>query len=81
MPPELLGPYALTAAVLIAVAVLWRIHLKADDDVRSQRDAAISRLEGMVGALDRNTDANVELAKAFREYIAEQARRQRRGTR
>ena len=42
MPPELLGPYALTAALLIAVGVLWR-------EDRRQRQAMIDDL-----TVDRN---------------------------
>lgn len=41
----LLGPGALLIAALLAVAVLWRDHLRADADDRTQRDRALALLE------------------------------------
>jgi len=80
-PPELLGPLGLTVALGFAVIALWRSHIAADDDVRRQRDEAIDRLAKMVEAVDRNSDGLEKLAQAFREYIAEQSGRTRRGDR
>jgi hypothetical protein len=65
VPPELLGPVGLLAAALSAVAVLWREHLKADQDDRDQRDRAIALLEASlannkaaIAAWDRRTSAD-----------------------
>jgi hypothetical protein len=38
MPPELLGPYGLVFALLIASAALWRSHLRDDEDMRVDRN-------------------------------------------
>ena len=57
MTPELLGPSALLAAALLAVGVLWREHLKADQDDRDQRDRAIGLLEQLVPSVNRMADA------------------------
>jgi hypothetical protein len=81
LPPELLGPLGLTVALCFAVFALWHSHIAADDDVRRQRDAAVERLAKMVEAVDRNSDGLEKLAQAFREYIAEQSGRTRRGDR
>lgn len=81
MPPELLGPYALTAAALIAIGVLWRDHLRSDADVRSQRDRAIDIAAAQVAATKSVAEGQEELAITLREYIREQASRIRRGDR
>ena len=38
MPPEILGPFGLAVALIVAVAVLWREHQRADADDRKERD-------------------------------------------
>lgn len=53
MPPDLIGPSALLVAALIAVGALWREHLKADADDRSQRDEAINIARESVTAVNR----------------------------
>jgi len=53
MPPELLGPVGLTVALGIALAVLWRDHLRSDADDRAQRDGAIERLKALDAAVNR----------------------------
>lgn len=57
MPPELFGPQALLVAALAVVAVLWRDHLRADQDDRAQRDRAQGIAEQAVGGLARMADA------------------------
>ena len=42
MDPGLTGPLALTVGLAIAVAALWRDHIRADADDRAQRDTAIT---------------------------------------
>ena len=66
MPSEaLLGPLALLVAALIAVGVLWREHLKDDQDDRDQRDKALALLEtslannkAAIAAWDRRTQSD-----------------------
>ena len=75
MPPEaLLGPFALLAAALIAVGVLWREHLKADADDRAQRDLA-ERL------LEQSLVNNASAIAAWNRRIDQDAARQRRSDR
>lgn len=38
MPTELLGPTGLLVALVLAVGVLWRDHVRADTDDRRERD-------------------------------------------
>jgi hypothetical protein len=39
VPPELLNPQTgLLAAALIAIGVLWRAHVEADKDCKTDRD-------------------------------------------
>jgi predicted outer membrane lipoprotein len=79
MPPELLGPLGLTAALAFAVGALWREHLRADADDRIQRDRAIAVSEAQTDATERVARNQEELVAAFREFVREQATRQRRG--
>lgn len=64
-PPELLGPLGLTIALGVAVMALWRDHLRADADDRTQRDTAIAGWRAQTDATDRLAAA-IE-AKAERE--------------
>ena len=57
MPPELLGPTGLLVALAFAVAALWRDHVRADADDRSQRDVAIAGWKAQTDATDRVADA------------------------
>ena len=57
IPPELLGPAGLLVALLLAVAALWRDHLRADADDRTQRDKAMAIAEAIVPALRNLTGA------------------------
>lgn len=72
MPSEqLLGPLALLVAALLAVGVLWREHLKADQDDRDQRTEAIALLKVAL-------DGNKAMADAWdRRNRADEARRRR----
>lgn len=71
MSPDLLGPTALLVAALTAVGVLWREHLKADADDRTQRDKAITLLEV-------NLEATQRMARAWEERNKRDAARHRR---
>jgi hypothetical protein len=70
LPPELLGPFALTVALTFAVVLLWRDHLRADADDRAQRDRALELLPSILQALRDLTDAqkaaNIDAAERHR---------------
>ena len=57
MPPDLLGPFGLAVALAIAVSALWRDHMRADADDRSQRDTALAGWREQVAATNRLADA------------------------
>ena len=71
MPPDaLLGPLALLVGSLLAVGVLWREHMKADQDDRDQRDKALALLEqslannkAAIAAWDKRTAADAARAR------------------
>lgn len=69
-PPDLLGPLGLLVAALLATAVLWKDHLRADADDRAQRDRAVAIAEGLVDGLRELTAAvhaaNRDAAKRHR---------------
>lgn len=56
VPPELLGPAALTVGALIVVGVLWREHVRSDADVRKQRDDLAVINATLRGTLDKMSD-------------------------
>lgn len=70
MPPELLGPTGLLFALLVAVGVLWRDHMRADQEDRRQRDKLIVVVEGLVPALQ-------ELTATVRADIEDRSKRRR----
>ncbi len=53
MPDQLLGPAALLVGALIAVAALWKEHLRADAEDRAQRDQAIAGWREQTAATNR----------------------------
>lgn len=57
MDPGLTGPLALTVGLAIAVAALWREHVRADRDDRAQRDVAIAGWRDQTNATNRLADA------------------------
>jgi len=78
LPPELLGPLGLTVGALLAVGalgrviqVLWREHLKADQDDRDQRDTSQSLAKAAI-------DAYTRLADAWEQRNRDDAERRRR---
>lgn len=77
MPPELLGPTGLLIALLLAVAALWRDHLRADADDRAQRDQAIAGWQAQTAATDRVADATIALSEAIRARAQDDAARHR----
>lgn len=70
LTPELLGPYALLAALLLAVGALWRDHQRADADVRAQRDKAVAIAEAMVPTVKQLADAQLEGNRLLSEIAA-----------
>ena len=82
MPPEaLLGPFALLAAALIAVGVLWREHLKADADDRTQRDLATQNDADARVLLRISLRNNADAIAAWNKRIEQDAERRRRADR
>ena len=57
MPPDLYGPLGLLIGLSVAVAALWRDHLRADADDRTQRDAALAGWRDQTAATTRLADA------------------------
>ena len=57
MPAELYGPAGLLVALAFAVAALWRDHVRADADDRSQRDTALAGWKAQTDATNRVADA------------------------
>jgi hypothetical protein len=53
VPEQLLGPAALLVGALIAVAALWKEHLRADHEDRAQRDQAIAGWKDQTAATNR----------------------------
>lgn len=72
MPPEVLGPVGLTIGLLVALSVLWREHVRSDEDDRKQRDIA---LEGWRA----QTEATKRLADAIEKRNRADAERRRAG--
>lgn len=60
MPDEIFGPHGLLVAAVLAIAVLWRDHLRADQDDRSQRDRALAGWE-LQAAATRDLAAAIEV--------------------
>ena len=82
MPPEaLLGPFALLAAALIAVGVLWREHLKADADDRTQRDLATQNDADARELLRISLRNNADAIAAWNKRIEQDAERRCRADR
>lgn len=73
MPGDaLLGPLALLVAALLAIGVLWREHMRADQDDRDQRDKAMLLLEAAL-------DGTKRMATAWEERNKRDAAARRRG--
>lgn len=70
IPPDLYGPFGLLIALALAVAALWRDHVRADADDRAQRDIAV------VGWRSQ-TDATTRLADAIEQQARDAASRRR----
>lgn len=69
------GPWAVLVAVVLAgLAVLWREHLKADQDDRAQRDLA----QDLLG---RSLENNANAIAAWNRRNEQEASRQRRNDR
>lgn len=51
-PALLLGPLGLTIAAVAVVVALWRVHIESYRDLRTQRDAAYTRLDRLTEALE-----------------------------
>lgn len=56
-PASLTGPLAALAGSIVVIVALWRDHLRADADDRSQRDIAIAGWRDQTGATTRLADA------------------------
>lgn len=57
MPADLYGPFGLLIALGLAVAALWRDHVRADADDRLQRDLAVTGWREQTAATNRLADA------------------------
>ena len=64
IPSEVFGPagalvlsIAVIAGLVKLAMILWKEHLKADQDDRDQRDRAIGLLEQLVPSVNRMADA------------------------
>jgi hypothetical protein len=64
---QILGPFALTIAAVLAVAALWRDHLRADNDDRAMRDRALGGWEAQTSATNRLADALEQQARDHAE--------------
>lgn len=71
VPPELLGPAALTVGALIVVGVLWREHLRADAEDRKQRDDQLAineklrdTISQLSGALEQDSERRRDRRRA-----------------
>jgi hypothetical protein len=60
-------------AALVAVAALWREHLRADSDDRTQRDEAFLIAREQVAATNRVADTTSGLAKDVDELARQVA--------
>ena len=85
IPPEVFGPAgALVLAILVIVGlvklamILWKEHLKADQDDRDQRDKALHLLEEAVAGNKSHADANRSMAAAWDARNKADAARKRR---
>ncbi len=70
LTPELLGPYALLAALLITVGALWRDHQRSDAREQARQDKAIGIVEGLVPTVKQLADAQLEGNKLLSEIAA-----------
>lgn len=77
----LLGPVAALACALVAVGALWRedrrVYRERIDDLKAQRDGANAREAVALAGWREQTDANVDLAKAWNDRNASEASRRR----
>lgn len=74
IPPDaLLGPGALLIATLIAVAVLWREHQRADERERKLTDTALEGWKGATAVAERTAQAVEDLSRdrATRRRLAD----------
>lgn len=85
MPPELLGPTGALVAALFgitalarAIVVLWKEHLKADQDDRDQRDKALALLSSSLDGNKANAEANRLMAAAWDQRNRNDVARKRR---
>lgn len=67
---QLLGPWGLVVAALIAVAVLWRSHVKEDERQRIDADAwkalvqlLVPKIDGLGGGMEKLTTAVTDMDK------------------
>lgn len=82
MPETLIGPSAALAGALVAVGVLWRVlqqvYRERIDDLKAQRDGAITREETAVAGWREQTAANAALAHTWAERNRLDGERRRR---
>lgn len=82
---NLLGPYGAFVLALIvlyvvtrAFVVLWREHLKADQDDRDQRDTAQANNQATKELLRQSLSNNADAIAAWNKRNEQEAARQRR---
>ncbi len=66
MPPELLGPAGVAVAALIAVAALWREHIKSDQRERDLSNRALTGWEAQTVATNRLAEALEQKSRSER---------------
>ena len=54
---RILGPAGVVVVLLYIAWILWRDHLRSDEEDRKQRDRALALTEALIPAVDRLTSA------------------------
>jgi len=85
IPQEVYGPVGALALAIVVIGglvrlaqILWKEHLKSDQDDRDQRDKALEQVDATVGLLKLSAEGNKAMADAWdRKTKADGARKRR----